>query len=624
MIKQKNISDLIEKIWIPRDYIKTEWEKHMVSPLPILLVGPARSGKHYYVDHKYQDENLIWNDISETDRNELRKDPTCVAGVFIYFPDYKAIQSRTMFFYRLQKDILSQLSKLIFSDCKDLSGAFEERTGYLTESALNFFTTLNELFQNNDFFYQGRINVYLCGIQYIFPEIQRFFLEYLRAFVDTVSGKAELERFKLILTSLRDGYHLTNVLGDIYSPLACVDRIYLKDFSKKEFNEFVMRVKEKAGLEIEDFSYLYSTTNGDIYFAKVISSFCEANAIISWDDIKKKTKAIRNTLIDRAVEYILSPDVLEFIPPFRFLKSFIDQYDEVRDVLYTLNAGTDMAPMMDTTGVYTIPESSGAVIKIEKDGKYGYIFRNEIYRRFVEKYIKEEDKKVESIISDSIGKGDLSFPATLASAIRHEISGPIEAISLELEFLLGLPSISPKIVEYLETIQAANIRLSTINSFLEGLWSPQTVLRRIKINSYIEETISVFKPHLSNRRIKIHFDFDKKIGSFEINTSALRIALINLIINARDAILPKEEGIITISTKLINKNNIELTVKDDGRGMDKYTIQNVMNYGFSTKNEGRGIGLTICKTAVRNLDAKLKIESKEGHGTTVTIAFRRK
>jgi signal transduction histidine kinase len=396
----------------------------------------------------------------------------------------------------------------------------------------------------------------------------------------------------------------------------------MKDFSRKEFKKFIKIFEKKFGLSVDDPSYLYSLTKGDIYFTKVILTFCEANIVSSIDEIKKRSKIIKKAVIDKALDYILSPPTVEFVPPFRFLKNFIDQYDEVRDVLYYLNAGASIAPMTDTSGYYTIPESSGAVIKIEKDERYGYEFRNEIYRRFVEKYVKAEERKIESIIWDTIGKGDLSFPATLAAAIRHEISGPIDVISAELSRLYKSPISSSKTIEYLDAIKASNIRLSTINSFLKGLWSPKPNLEKVDFNSYIEQSVSVFKPHFSHHKIQIHFDFDKKIEVFKIDTSALGTLLVNLIINARDAILPKGGGKVTIGTKL-DKKIIKLIFKDDGIGMDKYTIRNALNYGFSTKTEGQGIGLTLCMTAVRRMNAELKVESTVGQGTTITIVFRR-
>jgi signal transduction histidine kinase len=545
-----------------------------------------------------------------------------MTGIYIHLPDYKAIQNQTMFFYQLQKDILTQFSTLVLGKDAKLVQAFEKKTGFTSESALDLFRVLGEFTKKNDFLYAGKINFYFCGLQYIFPDILKLFLEYLRAFMDHVYGNPELERFTLALTSVQDGYHLTETPDNICSPLNALKRIYMKDFSKEEFSRFIIEVEQTCGFKIKDPTYLYSLTNGDIYLTKALLSFCEANIIGSPQDIPKRVRVIKRGLIDQAVDYILSPTNAEYFPPFRVLKKFIQRYDDVRDVLYQLNSGADMAPMTDISGVYTLPESSGAVVKKEKKKKYGYVFRNEIYRRFVEKFIREEEQKVESIISEIFGKGDMSIPATLASAVRHEMGGPIGVITAELSRLLKEPHMNEDNIECLKMIQAANSRLSAINTFLEGSWGQKQNPETIEFNEYIEKNISIFQPHLYRSNIRVTFNFDPGIKSIKIDTGALKVALINLVLNARDAILPNGSGTIAIETK-IHKQEFKLIIKDDGTGMDRYTLNQILEYGFSTKHNGKGIGLTLCKTAVRRMNALLHADSTVGKGTTVAIIFRR-
>jgi signal transduction histidine kinase len=629
MIKPKDISKRIDNTRIPREHIDVRWREYTKSSLPILIVGPARSGKSCFSLHQCQDDNAIWKSTTQNSGSnskeiiELRRDPYAVTGIFIYFPDYKAIQTQTMFFSQLQKDILSQFSTQVLGKDAKLVQAFMKKTGFASESALDFFRVLGELTKKKKFFYPGKVNLYFCGLQYIFPDILKLFLEYLRAFMDHVSGNPELERFTLALTSLQDGYHLTETPDNICSPLNALKRIYMKDFSKEEFLLFTRKVEQTCGFKINDPTYLYSLTSGDIYLTKVLLTFCEANIIDSPLDIPKRTRFITRGLIDRAVDYILSPPNIECMPPFRVLKRFIHRYDELRDVLYQLNSGADIAPMTDISGVYTLPESSGAVVKKEKKNKYGYVFRNEIYRRFVEKFIRQEEQKVESIISETVGKGDMSFPATLASAVRHEMSGPIGVITAELSRLLQEPHMNKENIECLQAIRAANSRLSAINSFLEGSWGQKHNLETIEFNEYIEKNVSVFQPHLFRSNIRVTFDLDPDIKSIKIDTGALKVALINLVLNARDALLPNGSGNIAIETK-IDKQELKLIIKDDGIGMDRYTLNQILEYGFSTKHNGKGIGLTLCKTAVRRMNAVLEADSVVGKGTTVSIIFRRR
>lgn len=618
MMKTRDISSPISNTWIKREAIDIQWKRFIKSHLPILLVGPPGAGKYEYVYQKY------WADCSQwKNSEENRNNPSCLTAIFIHFLEYEAIQSKEIFFYRLQKEILSQFANHIDDQDNRLIKAFEDRTGFIPGSAFDFFRSFSELLATKDFYFAGKINIYFCGIQYISSQvISQAFLEYLRAFIDYVAGNPLLERFSLVLTSLVDGYHLTDKADNLCSPLNAAQRIYLNDLTKDEFSRFIDLVEKDCKMEVADREYLFSLTGGDIYLAKVILSFCQDNILDSPIIQSRVSRKIEKSLIDNAVDYILNPPHGELLTPFQVLIQFLDRYEDVREVLYTLHFGKEMVPMTDISGVFTLPESSGAVIKVEEKGKYGYIFRNEIYRRFIEQYIQRQEQKVEAIISQTIGKGDMSFPSTLASAIRHELSGPIGIIAAELSRLFKSPNMSGDDIECLKAIQMENLRIAAINSFLEGSWGRLRNREKVVFNKYIQDNVSLFSAHLRRSNICLRFEFDNRINMIETDTGALKVSLINLVLNARDAILPRSGGTILIKTELRDQG-IALVVKDDGIGMDRYTLNQILEYGFSTKQNGRGIGLSLCKTAVRRMNAFLDVDSTEGKGSTISITIRR-
>ena len=77
-------------------------------------------------------------------------------------------------------------------------------------------------------------------------------------------------------------------------------------------------------------------------------------------------------------------------------------------------------------------------------------------------------------------------------------------------------------------------------------------------------------------------------------------------------------GTLTITSKKSN-DNFELAFSDTGMGMSKENIKKIMTPFFTTKAKGMGLGLAICKRIAEAHNGKIRLESKQGQGTTVTI-----
>ncbi len=71
------------------------------------------------------------------------------------------------------------------------------------------------------------------------------------------------------------------------------------------------------------------------------------------------------------------------------------------------------------------------------------------------------------------------------------------------------------------------------------------------------------------------------------------------------------------------KDRLTIIIKDDGRGMDKETVEKVLDPFFTTKNGKRvGLGLSLLSQAARQTGGDLKIDSKQGKGTKITALFK--
>lgn len=159
-------------------------------------------------------------------------------------------------------------------------------------------------------------------------------------------------------------------------------------------------------------------------------------------------------------------------------------------------------------------------------------------------------------------------------------------------------------------------------------------LKEVQINSFIAETVHFLK-RIVEESIKIRLDLQDNLPMIACDTNQFTQVLMNLILNARDAMNGKGE--ITIKTgKCIMKDLpggaelqddqrlcVCISVTDTGTGIDDQHLPAIFDPFFTTKEVGKGtgIGLSIVYTVVQGHGGIVKVSSKKGEGTTFTIAL---
>jgi signal transduction histidine kinase len=136
---------------------------------------------------------------------------------------------------------------------------------------------------------------------------------------------------------------------------------------------------------------------------------------------------------------------------------------------------------------------------------------------------------------------------------------------------------------------------------------------------------------LVKENIVIVLNLDPRIPPVRVDPGQLDQVIVNLVVNAADA-LP-QGGTITLSAAramgmeglpdIAPGDYVTLTVKDDGLGMDEETLSRAFEPFFTTKppGKGTGLGLSTVYGIVKQSGAHVRIDSKVGVGTTVTICF---
>ena len=143
----------------------------------------------------------------------------------------------------------------------------------------------------------------------------------------------------------------------------------------------------------------------------------------------------------------------------------------------------------------------------------------------------------------------------------------------------------------------------------------------IDINAIIREVVDFLAKEASYNQIKIDFDLDEHINKIISDRGQLQQIFINITNNAIDAI--GSDGQITLSSKQVDEDTIQVKITDDGPGIPPEIQKSIFDPFFTTKETGKGtgLGLSIVYGLVNKLGGKIQVYSEVGKGTTFEITL---
>ncbi len=232
--------------------------------------------------------------------------------------------------------------------------------------------------------------------------------------------------------------------------------------------------------------------------------------------------------------------------------------------------------------------------------------------------------------------GKMEAMGRLAGGVAHDFNNLLTAISGHTQLLLrGLPTQHP-LRKHAETVLRATERATETTRNLLS-FSRQQPLKPIATNpNKVVERLRVLLDRLIPANITVETDLLVSSGNVLADPGQLELALMNLVVNARDA-MPDGGRLVICSRELVVDDHlarrvgarsgiyISLSVRDTGMGMDATTAERIFEPFFTTKEPGHGTGLGLSSAygAIRAMDGFITIESEPGRGTLITISLPR-
>ncbi len=234
-------------------------------------------------------------------------------------------------------------------------------------------------------------------------------------------------------------------------------------------------------------------------------------------------------------------------------------------------------------------------------------------------------KKLQTTRNKLMESSKLAAIGNLAAGVAHEISNPLMIIQGYTEFHLNDPDIPEALRRDLQRIQEATQRASNIiRSLLEYARSTQEqTVEIVDLNHQILKTVDIVRKAFSKENVELVLDLDPKLPYTRANKGEINQIIMNLLTNARDAIVESgQKGIITIRT-YPHRDHLVLEIQDTGPGIPEHLLQEIFDPFFTTKppGKGTGLGLAIVQRLVEKMNGTIHVESAVGQGTLFRISL---
>ncbi len=215
----------------------------------------------------------------------------------------------------------------------------------------------------------------------------------------------------------------------------------------------------------------------------------------------------------------------------------------------------------------------------------------------------------------------------LLSVMTHEIMNSVAPISSLAETLKKRLTSSDT-----NTLEDLELGIDTIKRRSEGLLKFAETYRNLnkitKLNLqkvYIRELFGnlhqLMAPTFEQKGIELEIILKETDLMLEADPSLIEQVLINLIVNAMEAVKDQEEPRIILSAEQTLNKKIILKVADNGPGIPEEVLDKIFIPFFSTKKSGSGIGLSLCKQIVMLHRGTIQVQSIQGKGTVFSMQF---
>jgi two-component system sensor kinase FixL len=241
---------------------------------------------------------------------------------------------------------------------------------------------------------------------------------------------------------------------------------------------------------------------------------------------------------------------------------------------------------------------------------------------------EESDRLLHEVQSEMFHMSRLSSMGEMASALAHELNQPLTAIS---NYLQG----ARRLIDSVDGERARTLQ-NALNKASEQALRAGQVIRRLRdflsrgetekriesLNKILEETSALALVAAKEQSVHVSLQFGRSRDHHVlVDRVQIQQVFLNLLRNAMESMEDSLRRELTVSTAPVPGNLIAVRVSDTGSGIDPTVMEKLFQPFVTTKKQGMGVGLSICRTIIEAHGGQLSVETNPGEGTTFCVTL---
>jgi signal transduction histidine kinase len=227
--------------------------------------------------------------------------------------------------------------------------------------------------------------------------------------------------------------------------------------------------------------------------------------------------------------------------------------------------------------------------------------------------------RLDNAIEEQERMSRLAATGELAATLAHEIKNPLNAIGGAATYI-GKNTKGSLAKEFVSVITSEVSRINKLTTTLMSFSkTAEPNPEPNDLNKVVTDSLTLLSKESPDLQVTVTEELAKDLPLTDFDYNQIKQMIINLLINAHDAV--SENGEIKVKTWQ-KRNKTYLAVEDNGSGISPEIIHNIFNPFFTTKTRGTGLGLAVSKRIAKEHGGDLTVKSTLGEGSTFTLELQ--
>jgi signal transduction histidine kinase len=208
----------------------------------------------------------------------------------------------------------------------------------------------------------------------------------------------------------------------------------------------------------------------------------------------------------------------------------------------------------------------------------------------------------------------------MAAGVAHEIRNPLGSIRLNASLLMRDLKDSPDLIDLVSPLMQATEALDRIVAgLLDYTADREPDFQTCDLRTVIELSVAYARPELERNQVEVVRALDEAPESIVADPELLRRVLLNLILNASQAVANQNSGRIEIWVQNPTPDSVCVGVIDNGEGMSEDQLEKIFHPFFTSRAGGTGLGLSICHRLIEAHRGHIEVSSQIDQGSTFRV-----